>query len=190
LEAVNWVVDDEEHVQSLQLPHNVKHTPEGVSLVDLFERGELDAAQGGAAGIGRSGAPTANWEAKPIESYPLINDAEEAERDWFKRTQIYPTHGVLAMKSELVEQEPWIAKSLFDAFVAAKVEFLEQLPDLSYDDGEFRRYRHNQHIVEGDPLPYGLEVNRNSFEAMARYSYEQHLLERIPDLEEIFVVVD
>src|SRR2546430_12320996 len=59
---VTWVVDDEEHVTTLKLPANVIHAPPGQSLASMMASGELQAGFTGPAGIGRAGAPTANWE--------------------------------------------------------------------------------------------------------------------------------
>ena len=44
LSKIIWVVDDEEHVQSVQLPPTVVQAPAGRSLADLMAAGELHAA--------------------------------------------------------------------------------------------------------------------------------------------------
>lgn len=62
LSKVTWFVDDEEHVQSLRLPDNVVHTPEGTSVAAMFADGGVDVALSGRAGIGRTGPPGAGWE--------------------------------------------------------------------------------------------------------------------------------
>src|SRR5258706_13509240 len=52
---VTWVVDDEEHVTQLKLPSNVVHVKPGESLVDMMDKGELQAGFTANAGIGRKG---------------------------------------------------------------------------------------------------------------------------------------
>src|SRR5438045_5435452 len=72
---VTWVVDDEEHVTTLKLPENVIHAPPGKSLASMMTSGELQAGFTGPAGIGRAGAPTANWEQggqTPAQNYPEL----------------------------------------------------------------------------------------------------------------------
>ena len=72
---VTWVVDDEEHVTTLKLPDNVIHAPPGKSLASMMASGELQAGFTGPAGIGRAGAPTANWEQggqTPAQNYPEL----------------------------------------------------------------------------------------------------------------------
>ena len=118
---VTWVVDDEEHVITLKLPPNVVHAADGKSLAGMMASGELQAGFTGPAGIGRTGPPTGAWEQggqKPAEVYPeLIPDAAQAEADWFRRTGIYPIHGLITVKTDLLKKDPWVAKSPYDAFV-------------------------------------------------------------------------
>ena len=66
MSKVQWVVDDEEHVPSLELPSTVSHAPEGKSLVSMMAEGELQVAFTGRAGLGRAGAPKAGWEAPKV----------------------------------------------------------------------------------------------------------------------------
>src|SRR5215467_2579775 len=128
---VTWVVDDEEHVTSLKLPPNVVHAPAGKSLQSMMAAGELQAAHTGPAGIGRAGAPTGNWEAgaaaKP-QSYPeLFPDAPRLEAEWYRKTGIYPTHGLIVVKDRVLADLPWVARALFDAFRQAKEIYIERL---------------------------------------------------------------
>ena len=127
---VTWVVDDEEHVTSLKLPPNVIHAPDGKSLADMMANGELQAGFTANAGIGRAGSPTGGWTTAtpPAENYPeLIPNAAQAEADWFRKTGIYPIHGVITVRSEVLWKHPWVARALYDAFVEAKKPYIERL---------------------------------------------------------------
>jgi 4,5-dihydroxyphthalate decarboxylase len=176
---VTWVVDDEEHVTSLKLPPNVIHAPAGQSLAGLMASGQLQAGFTGRAGIGRAGPPVAGWEQSgPTEmpAYPeLIPDAARVEAAWFARTGIYPIHGMVVVKSEVLARCPRIARSLFNAFVEAKNAYLRRLIGGEADAPDDQRYRALSACV-GDPLPYGLAANRPSIEALATYALQQGLL--------------
>ena len=128
---VTWVVDDEEHVTSLKLPDNVIHAPPGKSLAGIMASGELQAGFTGPAGIGRAGAPTANWEQggqTSAQNYPeLIANADQVEAEWYRRTGICPIHGTIVVKTEVLDKHPWVARALFDAFSKAKAPYLERL---------------------------------------------------------------
>ena len=79
---VTWVVDDEEHVTQLKLPPNVIHAPEGTSLAEMMEKGELVGGFGANAGIGRTGAPTGGWTEVEADYPDLFPNAAELEAEY------------------------------------------------------------------------------------------------------------
>jgi 4,5-dihydroxyphthalate decarboxylase len=187
---VTWVVDDEEHVTTLKLPPNVVQAPEGKSLASMMASGELQAGFTGPAGIGRAGPPTGAWEQggqKPAEVYPeLIPNVEKTEHEWYRRTGIYPIHGLITVKTEVLNKYPWVAKSLYDAFVKAKQPYIEHLKGTEGDSPDEKKYRGLMPVV-GDPLPYGLKANMPSIEAMLTYGLQQKLIPKRMPLDEVFV---
>jgi 4,5-dihydroxyphthalate decarboxylase len=187
---VTWVVDDEEHVTALKLPDNVIHAPPGQSLAAMMASGALQAGFIGPAGIGRAGAPTANWEQggqTPAQNYPeLIPNSAAVEADWYRRTGIYPIHGTIVVKTDVLSKRPWIARALYEAFSTAKYGYVERLERGQGDTDNDKRYRALMPLV-GDPLPYGMKANRASIEALMTYALQQKLIpERMP-LEQAFV---
>jgi 4,5-dihydroxyphthalate decarboxylase len=187
---VTWVVDDEEHVTTLELPPNVVHAPEGKSLASMMAAGELQAAFSGPAGIGRAGPPTGAWETggqASTQVYPeLIPDVAKVEADWFRRTGIYPIHGLITVRTEVLWKHPWVARALHDAFVAAKKPYIAHLEGTQGDSADEKKYRGLMPLV-GDPLPYGLRDNLPSIEAMLTYGLQQKLIPKRMSLEEAFV---
>jgi 4,5-dihydroxyphthalate decarboxylase len=186
---VTWVVDDEEHVASLELPSNVIHAPAGKSLASMMASGELQAGFTGPAGIGRAGPPTANWEQSgqtPMQAYPeLIPDAAKVEADWYRRTGIYPIHGTIVVKDAVLAKHPHVARALFDAVAAAKQLYLERLKAGVGSTPEDMRYRSFAPLM-GDPLPYGIAANRASIEALITYALRQGLIPTRPALGDVF----
>jgi 4,5-dihydroxyphthalate decarboxylase len=191
---VTWVVDDEEHVTTLKLPPNVVHAPEGKSLQSMMKAGEIQAGFTGPAGVGRAGPPVSGWDkagaAAAADTYPeLIADVEKVEADWFRRSGIYPIHGLIVVKDEHIKRYPWLARSLMNAFVAAKKPYLEQLEQGQGDSPEDKRYRNFLSLMS-DPLPYGIAANRPSIEALVTYSLQQKLIPSRPKLDQVFVDID
>ncbi|WP_260926969.1 PhnD/SsuA/transferrin family substrate-binding protein [Novosphingobium sp. 9] len=185
---VNWVVDDEEHVTELKLPSNVRHTEGGVSLADMMASGAIQAGVEAAAGIGRTGSPTGGWQEVDTSMYPdLIPDAESAEKEYFARTGVYPMHGTIVVKDDILAQHPWIARSLNDAFTRAKDEWLAKLNSGEATGKQADKYRALQGIVGPDPLPYGIEENRATIEALEQTAFKQGLTPRRMSMEELFV---
>jgi 4,5-dihydroxyphthalate decarboxylase len=193
LDSITWLVDDEEHVESLQLPGNVQHVGAGTSVAQLFNEGGIDAALSGRAGIGRTGAPTEGWDRAPAtsaEAYPLFEKAAQLQRDWFAQTGCYPIHGVLTVKAATVARHPELVADLWQLFTDAKADLLRRIEDPADTDADVVRYRAQRDIVGPDPLPFGLEANRPSIEAIIRFSHDQGLLAGRPEPEAVFVAVD
>lgn len=190
---VTWVVDDEEHVTTLKLPPNVVHAPEGKSLQSMMKVGEIQAGFSGPAGVGRAGPPISGWDkagAATADTYPeLIADVEKVEADWFRRSGIYPIHGLIVVKDEHIKCHPWLARSLMNAFVETKKPYLEELKRGQGDSPEDKRYR-NFLSQMSDPLPYGIAANRPSIEALVTYSLQQELIPSRPQLDRVFVDID
>ena len=186
---VTWVVDDEEHVTSLKLPSNVVHAPDGKSLASMMASGELQAGFSGPAGIGRAGPPTGAWEQRAQASsvnYPeLIANAPEVEAQWFRRTGIYPIHGLVVVKTAVLAQHPFVAKSLFDAFLKAKDAYVARLTAGEGNGPDDLKYRSLTEVV-GDPLPYGLKENMPSIEAMLTYGLQQGLIPKRMPMADVF----
>src|SRR5580704_11692856 len=192
---VTWVVDDEEHVAALELPPNVAHAPKGKSLQSMMASGEIQAGFTGPAGVGRAGPPIGNWDMNApagaaASIYPeLFANVEQIEADWFRRTGIYPIHGLIVVKDEHIERHPWLARSLMNAFVVAKKRYLEELK-LGRDNApEDKRYRGFFSLMS-DPLPYGMAANGPSIEALVTYTLQQGLIPSRPKLDQVFVDIN
>jgi 4,5-dihydroxyphthalate decarboxylase len=92
------------------------------------------------------------------------------------------------MRRSLYEREPWVAKSLYDAFVKAKDSInadrdgnVEPFVATGLLDADARA------ALTRDPIPYGVVSSRRELETIARYDYEQGLAKRIVGLDELFV---
>jgi 4,5-dihydroxyphthalate decarboxylase len=192
---VTWVVDDEEHVTALKLPPNVIHAPPAKSLQSMMASGEIQAGFTGPAGVGRAGPPIGNWDMNAptgaaAGTYPeLIGNVEQVEAAWFRRTGIYPIHGLIVVKDEHVQRYPWLARSLMNAFVTAKKLYLESLKLGRGDSAEDKRYRGFFSLMS-DPLPYGMAANRPSIDALVTYALQQALIPSRPQLDQVFIDID
>jgi 4,5-dihydroxyphthalate decarboxylase len=184
---ITWVVDDEEHVTDLALPSNVVHAPEGRSLADMMATGELSAGFDANAGIGRTGAPTGGWQTVEANYPDLFPNAAELEADWYRRTGIYPMHGTIVVKDEVLKAHPWIAASLFKAFSRAKDEWLKGLDAHAADNASNKKYAALRAIVGADPLPYGMGPNVATIAALEETAFKQQLTPRRMRMDELFV---
>jgi len=185
---ITWVVDDEEHVQELKLPKNVVHASGGKSLADMMEAGELQAGLAGNAGVGRAGSPTSGTWKQVEADYPeLFPNAHELETEWYGRTGIYPMHGTIVVKDKVLEEHPWVARALFDAFTEAKRLWLPKLHAGEANSAKDKKYREQALIVGNDPLPYGMALNMPTIKALQVTAHKQGLTPELLPIERAFV---
>jgi 4,5-dihydroxyphthalate decarboxylase len=184
---INWFVDDEEHVQELKLPANVAHVGAGASLADMMARGEIVAGFAAAAGIGRTGAPTGGWQEVETDYPDLFPNAVALEAEYYARTKIYPMHGTIVVKDAVLEEHPWVARSIYDAFTKAKEGYLAKLNSGEATGPTADKHRAIQSIVGPDPLPYGIEEIRATIEALEKTAFDQGLTPRRMSMDELFV---
>jgi 4,5-dihydroxyphthalate decarboxylase len=160
-----------------------------------MKSGEIEAGFTGPAGVGRAGPPIGGWDkangaALAADTYPeLIANVEQVEADWFRRTGIYPIHGLIVVKDEHIKNHPWLPRALMNALTAAKKPYLEELKRGDGDSPEDKRYRRFFTLMS-DPLPYGMAANRSSIEALVTYSLQQELVPSRPSLDQVFIDID
>jgi 4,5-dihydroxyphthalate decarboxylase len=184
---VTWVVDDEEHVTQLKLPPNVVHAPAGTSLAEMMARGELAAGFAAAAGIGRMGNPTGGWKEVEADYPDLFPDAAALEAESYRKTGVYPMHGTIVVKDSVLAEHPWVARSIHDAFDKAKKDWLARLDAGEATEKSDKKYLKLREIVGHDPLPYGIEENRKTIEALEATAFKQGLTPRRMTMSELFV---
>jgi len=112
------------------------------------------------------------------------------EKDYYRRTKIFPIMHLVVIRREIYEQYPWVARSLYKAFCAAQQEtyrdlnetaaLMAMLPWLTAHIEEARRE------LGEDYWPYGFEKNRDTLTTFLRYHHEQGLSKKQLRPEELF----
>ena len=118
---------------------------------------------------------------------PLFADPAAEGRRYFAKTGLYPINHGMVVRRSLLEQHPWIALNLYSAFVAAKEPYLAALRSGTATGKQAEKDRKLMEVVGDDPVPYGLEANRASIEALIRYAHQQGLIPRPYKAEEMFL---
>jgi 4,5-dihydroxyphthalate decarboxylase len=120
----------------------------------------------------------------------LFPNWRDAEQTYAARSGQFPIMHVVGIRKSLLRDNPWLSRTLFDAFEQAKrmaIADLEitQAPrvTLPWVVAELAATRH---ALGDDFWPYGVHKNKVTLEALLRHSYEDGLTPRLLRLEDIF----
>jgi 4,5-dihydroxyphthalate decarboxylase len=176
LKEITWLLSGDEHVAEYRPPANVVPIEKGQKLEDMVASGEIPAA--------------VNIELEHPDVKPLIPNPAEAGFQALRSTGHYPINHTVVVKDELLAAHPGLAADIFDAFVAAKRPYVEQLRSnqIAEPSKTDERYKRVMEITGGDPLPYGIEPNRRMIEAINQYAVEQGIIPRPFRMEELFAL--
>ena len=172
----------EEKVE-LSIPAGVKLTRVAdKSLSEMLASGEIDCAI-----IARP--PTCFLEGHPdiVRLYP---DYLEMEEEYYQRTKIWPIMHIIAIQKHVLDENPWIARNLYNAFLESKRRSVERLLDPAvsrYPLAWLPTYaRKMRDMFGGDPFPFGIDENRKTFEQLALYTFQQGIAHRLMDVDDMF----
>jgi 4,5-dihydroxyphthalate decarboxylase len=168
----------------LQLPSDVRleNAPEGTTISDLLDRGDIDGfiAPRPPAGAALKN-PNVGW---------LFDDPTAAARDYYRRTGVFPIMHVVGVRKTLAEQHPWLPGAVFKAFSAAKALALEALSDTSATKVTLpfveEQLKAARETMGDDYWAYGVEASRRTLETFVRHHHAQGLSARLMAVDEIF----
>ena len=145
-EAMTWITQEDAHVAEYPDPPFVLRKAAGKDLRAMLLGGEIDA-EIGLAGLDAPGVRT------------VIPDTATVAADWSRRTGVRPINHVVAIKTELLQTRPWLARELYALFVEART---------------------------GTPPAYGMAANRAAIETLLHFTAEQGLTPTRLRPEDIF----
>lgn len=123
----------------------------------------------------------------------LFENYEAVERDYFRRTSIFPIMHTVVIRRDVYNEHPWVARAIYDAFNEAK----QHAVNLYRMGGAFMHglfmvpwltahLEENRQLMGDDLWPYGLEPNRKVLDAFLRYHHEQGCSSRRFTPDELF----
>ncbi len=169
----------------LDLPPNIKVERIGAdqTLARMLRAGEIDALY--------TARMPSSYRAGDGAVVRLFEDYVPVERDYYRKTGLFPIMHTVVIRREVYEANRWVAQSLLKAFREAQ--------RLTYRDlGETAALKAmlpwlNAHVEDAvremgeDFWPYGLEKNRDTLDTFLRYHHEQGLSKRRLEPEDLFV---
>lgn len=168
----------------INLPPEIRLRPIGPhqTLSRMLADGELDA-------LVTARAPS-TFHREPDKVKRLFPNYVEVEKEYYRRTKIFPPMHTVVVRRDVYANNPWVAQSLYKAFTEAKARAYAlynqtaalpaMVPWLVAEIEQTRRE------MGEDWWPYGLEPNRKALETFLRYHHEQGLSKRRFQPEELF----
>lgn len=181
LSSVEWVAAGSEIVD-IDVPERyaidyLEHTSATTGLLtEMLEDGELDAIFHPVDIDGDSATR-------------LFDDPRRVEQEYYDDTAIFPIMHAVVLEDRLLEAEPWVVQSLYDAFQRAKevgLSVLDRPRELPLVWADV--YEDEERAVFGeDPWEYGLtEDNVTTLETLVEYAHEQGVAAEQYDIAELF----
>jgi 4,5-dihydroxyphthalate decarboxylase len=178
-EDVTWVVGSP--IRSIRPPDGVRLEilPPDTTLEAMLERGEIDAL---ASVMIPHGLGTTFRR--------LFREPWKVERDYYRKTRIFPIMHTFVLKTELYERKPWLAVSFYRAFCRARDLAYAQMYDTNaltvglpwvIDEVEEARAIFGREIWD-----YSIAGSRPTLDALVAYLDEQKLSRRRMSVEELF----
>jgi 4,5-dihydroxyphthalate decarboxylase len=183
LGSITWLVTGQEHI-AVPLPSNVTAAPT-TDLSALVEEGAVAAVIG-------------YYHGQADAVRPLVHDRAEAERRWSDERGYVPIHHTVVVRDEVLDRDPSVAASLYQAFTQAKDLFVARLAeggDVIREDttpmGPRGTYgvTTTKELLRPDPVPYGLEANRRALGDLLRYMKLQGIVRPSLEIEDVFDAV-
>lgn len=190
---VEWVISNKDSSGDIsgKVSKQEQFTPDGVSISmgtagkdesDLLLTGEVDA-------LFHAVQPKAFVQGNP-NIKRLFPDSRQVEQEYFSKTGIFPIMHAVAVKKSLIDANPWLAESLFNAYSDAKTMNYEYMTKLgwAFDTLPWYGQEHEEtkKAMGTNFWPYGLEANRKALSTLCRYCHEQGFIKQELNFEDMF----
>lgn len=117
-------VPEREEKLKLNLPPTIRIRPIGTqqTLSQMLADGEIDALH--------SARVPSTMHTRPATVKRLFEDFVGVERDYYRKTRIFPIMHTIVIRRDIYERSPWVAQSLYKAFAESQHKTYTTLPRL------------------------------------------------------------
>ena len=181
IRSITWVAEHAEGAADWKPPSWLKleMAPKGSRQFDELAAGRIDAA-----------LTTGVWapDVHPNVGFLFPNYAE-LERDYFRRTGFFPIMHTLLIRNAVLEREPWVAMSLFNAWMESKRLCYKELEwqRVHMTSLWYRALREEETALAGEDFyRWGFVKGRAEVNRMLEYAHRYGLTPRKFAPEEMF----
>lgn len=172
LDSITHVTTEGGHIKEYVEPPNVVRAMGDADFRRMLIAGDVDA-----------------WISGPLPAdddvVPLVADGDAVGQAWFDRVGAFPINHMLTIRTALLDEQPAVARTIFDLFKANKAAYLDDLRGRApaNADEAFRKKLLDRGV---DPLPYGVDALRPSLDVVIDYALAQKLIPRRYTVDELF----
>lgn len=184
LEDVTWYFESHPgNVTEYNVPdrYNVELIPKERNFEEMLKTGELDGAMYPAM-LDAFKTPGSGVER-------VFEDSMEVEVKYFEETGVFPIMHVVVIRDDVLEEHPWVAQNMYEAFDDALDVAMNKIEDPRWTALAWARQHleHQQEVLGMAPYAYGVENNERAIDKWLDYAVEQGLIPYKYDYEELFV---
>ncbi len=157
----------------LDLPARIRVRPIGPdqTLSQMLADGDIDA-------LFTARAPS-TFASRPRDVRRLFENYVEIEREYYRRTRIFPIMHTVVIRRDVYEAHPWVAQSLMKAFVEAQRKTYRDLAETAALKAMLpwlmAHVEDTRRELGDEWWPYGFPANRHVLDTFLRYHHEQGL---------------
>jgi 4,5-dihydroxyphthalate decarboxylase len=176
---VTWVTMLPERVENQLLSGiKIERAESRKSMEELLLEGKIDAFlepdlpkswQGGRGAVRR-----------------LFPDYEKEEKEFYQQSQVFPIMHPLVIQKEILDQDPWVATSLYEAFNKSQKLYDESIRHPHRVSFVWPRREEEREFFGKNPFYQGFSENRHDVEYMIQLATEQGLLACALGADELF----
>jgi 4,5-dihydroxyphthalate decarboxylase len=118
----------------------------------------------------------------------LFPDRQTEAIRYYKKNGFFPAHHLTVVREEILQEHPWVATALLEAFEKSKKIAIERIPPRGPSLIVFaeQALREQREIFGEDPFQYGFKANADVIDTVQTYSVEQGLTEKKQPVDELF----
>ena len=185
--GLDWPMNPIEFVPDTH-PANVKvsNIAKGKELGAMLESGEIDALI--SADNPKCILEHSSKVRRLFEDYPTV------EREYYRRTGIFPIMHTVVIRRDLLAKHPELARNVYKGFCYAKEAASQEYQHAKIFNNMGTMFPWFSSLIDQDISllgqdwwPYGMGPNRRAVELILRYHYEQGVTDRLFTIEDLFV---
>ena len=185
LTSIEWVTELDEEIP-FDTPPGIRLTraPDGADISEMLAEGDVDAVL------------HPDIISPVLRDDPRVGrlwtDYRAEEEDYFRRTGIFPIMHATAIRDDILQENPWVANNLAQAFERAKFAGYRRMGNprivpLAWFLDEWDAQRE---LMGPDPWENGLTLsNRKNLETLIRYSKSGGLISNLSTVDDFYTDV-